>query len=86
MTSGASGTGRDWSSDYDIFDPVFVHDPYPIWSALRDGVSLARTERWGGSWMPTRYEDIQAMLPWLDQAYEATKKEMTEPPKPEATA
>ncbi len=39
---------------------------------------------WGG---PTvDYEDIQAMLPWLDQAYEATKKEMTEPPKPEATA
>ena len=37
---------------------------------------------WGG---PTvDYEDIQAMLPWLDQAYEAVKKQMTEPPKQEA--
>ena len=61
VAAGASGTDRDWSSDYDIFDPAFVQDPYPIWTALRDGVPLARTERWGGSWMPTRYEDIQTI-------------------------
>ena len=47
-----------WHADYDIFDPGFVRDPYPIWRELRSTHPLPQTERWGGSWMPTRYEDI----------------------------
>ena len=26
---------RDWSTDYDIFDPAYVTEPYPVWDALR---------------------------------------------------
>ena len=55
------GAGIDWAADYDIFDPAFVRDPYPIWSDLRSRRPIAHTERRGGSWMPVRYEDIQAI-------------------------
>ena len=52
---------HDWGSDYDIFDPGYVKDPYPVWEDMRAHCPVAHTERWGGSWMPTRYEDMQAI-------------------------
>src|SRR3990172_324118 len=48
----------DWSTDYDIFDSEYVKDPFPIWDELRGTCPVAHSERWGGSWMPTRYEDL----------------------------
>jgi cytochrome P450 len=59
MTTNGSPT--DWVSDYDIFDPDFVRDPYPLMSEIRESACpVAHTDRWGGSWMPTRYDDIVA--------------------------
>ena len=52
---------RDWSSDYDIFDLDYVVDPYPIWDELRSNCPIAHTERLGGSWLPTRYQDVTAI-------------------------
>ncbi len=52
---------RDWASNYDIFDPQYVRDPYPIWDELRDKCPVAHTEQWGGSWMPTKYADLFAI-------------------------
>jgi cytochrome P450 len=50
---------QDWTTDYDIFDKGYVKNPFPIWDELRaDKCPVAHTERWGGSWMPTRYEDL----------------------------
>ena len=51
----------DWATDYDVFDPAFVEDPYPIWRELRGRCPVPHTERIGGSWMPTRMEDIRAV-------------------------
>jgi len=51
----------DWAIDYDLFDEQFVVDPYSIWDDLRGRCPVAHTDRWGGSWMPTRYEDIAAV-------------------------
>jgi cytochrome P450 len=51
----------DWASDYDIFDPQYIADPYPIWAELRETCPMAHTDRWGGSWLPTRYEDVYAI-------------------------
>jgi hypothetical protein len=51
-----------WSADYDIFDPAYVQDPYPIWSELRQSATpVAHTERVGGSFLPTRYHDVAAV-------------------------
>lgn len=51
----------DWATDYDIFDPGYVERPYPVWDELRHGCPVAHSDRWGGSWMPTRYEDVCAI-------------------------
>jgi len=52
----------DWATDYDIFDADYVKDPVPVWNDLRGKCPIAHTERWGGSWLPTRYEDLQAFV------------------------
>ncbi len=49
---------KDWSSDYDIFDEGYVKDPTEVWDELRQECPVAHSERWGGSWMPTRYTDL----------------------------
>jgi len=51
----------DWTSDYDIFDSGYINDPVPVWDELRDTCPIAHTDRWGGSWLPTKYDDVQAM-------------------------
>jgi cytochrome P450 len=51
----------DWAADYDIFDPRYVSDPFAIWDDLRRECPVAHTDRWGGSWLPTRYEDVSAI-------------------------
>ncbi len=51
----------DWTTDYDILDPEYVVNPYPVWDDLRDTCPIAHSDRWGGSWMPTRYADVFAV-------------------------
>lgn len=48
----------DWATDYDIFDPRYVNDPFRIWDTLRESCPIAHSTRWGGSWLPTTYEDV----------------------------
>ncbi len=50
---------EDWATDYDIFDPDYVKEPGPVWDDLRQRCPVAHTKRWGGSFMATRYEDVQ---------------------------
>lgn len=57
----------DWATDYDIFDEGYVSDPVPVWGELRDRCPIARTDRWGGSWLPTKYQDIQALAKMVPQ-------------------
>jgi cytochrome P450 len=52
---------EDWATDYDIFDPQYYTDPGPIWADLRQRCPIAHSERWGGSFLPTRYEDVAEM-------------------------
>jgi cytochrome P450 len=52
---------RDWAEDYDIFDPRYVRDPYPIWDGLRAGCPVAHTDRWGGSHMPTTHQLVTSV-------------------------
>jgi len=57
---------RDWATDYDIFDPDYVRDPYPIWDELREKCPVAHTEHLGGSWMPTKYADLYTIAQDID--------------------
>ena len=51
----------DWKTDFDVLDPGYVIDPYAVWNELRTECPVARSERWGGAWMPVRYNDITAV-------------------------
>jgi len=51
----------DWASDFDHTDPQWVADPYPIWDELRARCPVAHSERYGGTWLPVRHEDVAAV-------------------------
>jgi cytochrome P450 len=51
----------DWATDFDIFDTAYISDPYPVWDDLRSHCPIAHSGRWGGSWLPTRYDDVSAI-------------------------
>ena len=77
----ATAPVADWVSDYDIFDPSFIVDPYPRMAEIRESeCPVAHSDRWGGSWMPTRYDDIVAVA----QEYEVFTSEniIVVPPPP----
>jgi len=52
---------RDWATDFDVGNPDYESNPYPIWDELRDTCPVAHTDRRGGAWLPTRYEDVAAV-------------------------
>ena len=56
-----TGPVSDWATDFSHMDPEWAADPYPIQDALRQRCPIARTERFGGGWLPTRYSDIAAI-------------------------
>ena len=72
---------HDWASDYDIFDPDYVRDPAPVWDDLRERCPIAHTTRWGGSWLPTRYEDLQQMVKMVPAL--SSRSSVVVPPPPE---
>ena len=52
---------EDWATDFDHTDPQWVADPYPIWDDLRSRCPVAHSERFGGTWLPLRHEDVAAV-------------------------
>ena len=65
-TQATTAPVTDWATDYDIFDPQYVADPYGIWAELRERCPIAHTDRWGGSWLPTTYADVTEMARDID--------------------
>jgi len=56
-----SGPVSDWATDFSHADPQWAADPFPIQDDLRQRCPVAHTERFGGVWLPTRYEDVAAI-------------------------
>ena len=48
-------------NDYDLFDPDYVADPAITWARFRAECPVAHSDGYGGSWLPTRYDDITAV-------------------------
>ena len=48
----------DWATDFDVMDPAYVADPFPIWDELRETCPVAHTERRRGAWLLTTYADV----------------------------
>ena len=56
-----TGPVRDWATDFSHMEPEWTADPYPIQDDLRQRCPIAHTNRFGGGWLPTRYEDVAAI-------------------------
>jgi cytochrome P450 len=56
-----TGPVTDWAADFSHVEPEWTADPYPIQDDLRQRCPIAHTERFGGAWLPTRYEDVAAI-------------------------
>jgi cytochrome P450 len=61
ISERVTGPVSDWASDFSHLDPKWSADPYPIQDDLRERCPIAHTERFGGAWLPTRYEDVAAI-------------------------
>ncbi len=51
----------DWATDFDIFSPEYTEQPEPVWKELQNRCPVAHTERGGGLWMSTKYEDARTL-------------------------
>jgi len=51
----------DWTTDFDYLDPQWTENPYSIWDELRAKCPIAHSERYLGTYLPTRYADIRAI-------------------------
>ncbi|GGM69719.1 cytochrome P450 [Thermopolyspora flexuosa] len=56
-----TGPVTDWATDFSHLDPRWAADPYSIYDDLRKRCPIAHTERFGGAWLPVRYEDVAAI-------------------------
>ncbi len=56
-----TGPVSDWGTDFSHLEPQWSADPYPIQDDLRQRCPIAHTERFGGAWLPTRYEAVAAI-------------------------
>ncbi|MDQ2875969.1 MAG: cytochrome P450 [Actinomycetota bacterium] len=56
-----TGPVADWATDFSHLEPEWSADPYPIQDDLRQRCPIAHTGRFGGGWLPTRYEDVAAI-------------------------
>ena len=51
----------DWATDFDHTDDGWAADPYPIWDELRTSCPVAHSDRYGGVYLPVRYDDVAAI-------------------------
>jgi cytochrome P450 len=56
-----TGPVSDWTTDFSHFEEEYAENAIEIWDDLRGRWPVARTERFGGAWLPTRYEDVAAI-------------------------
>jgi cytochrome P450 len=56
-----TGPVSDWATDFSHFEPEWSADPYVIQDDLRQRCPIAHTDRFGGGWLPVRYEDVAAI-------------------------
>ena len=52
---------NDWASDFDHAHPEYAARAPQIWDELRRRCPVARSERYGGTWLPVRHADVAAI-------------------------
>ena len=52
---------EDWATDFDHTHPDYAARAPEIWDELRDTCPVAHTDRFGGTWLPLRHDDVAAI-------------------------
>ena len=60
-SEAVTGPVSDWATDFSHVEPEWAADPYLIQDDLRERCPIAHTGRFGGAWLPTRYDDVAAI-------------------------
>lgn len=60
-TTAARCPVSDWATDFDHTDPEYAARAPEIWDELRATCPVAHSPRFGGTWLPTRHEDVAAI-------------------------
>ena len=56
-----TGPVADWATDFSHLEPEYAAHAIEVWDELRGRCPIAHTDRFGGAWLPTRYEDVAAI-------------------------
>jgi cytochrome P450 len=56
-----TGPVSDWATDFSHLEPEWAAGAPEVWDDLRQRCPVAHTDRFGGAWLPTRYEDVAAI-------------------------
>ena len=51
----------DWTTDFDHVHPDYAVRAPEIWDELRSECPVAHSDRYGGTWLPVRHEDVCAI-------------------------
>jgi cytochrome P450 len=61
MTDTARPPVTDWRTDFDHTHPDYAAKAPEIWEDLRQGCPVAHSDRFGGTWLPVRHDDVAAI-------------------------
>jgi cytochrome P450 len=75
---------EDWATDFDHTHPDYAAKAPEIWDELREQCPVAHTERFGGTWLPTRHADVAAIA--HDTEHFSNEGVIDSPWKPEGMA
>ena len=75
---------EDWATDFDHTHPDYAANAPAIWDDLRGTCPVAHSERFGGTWLPTRHADVAAIA--HDTEHFSSEGVIVSPWKPEGIA
>jgi cytochrome P450 len=59
MKNSIYGPVSDWAGDFDHVDPAYNDNAHTLWASLRETCPMAKTERYGGAWLPSTHEYVR---------------------------
>lgn len=84
MTTTDKAPVADWATDFDHTHPDYAAQAPEVWDDLRGRCPVAHTDRFGGTWLPTRHADVVAVA--HDTEHFSSEGVIVSPYKPEGLA
>jgi cytochrome P450 len=75
---------EDWATAFDHTHPDYAANAPQIWDDLRQRCPVAHSDAFGGTWLPTRHEDVAAIA--HDTEHFTSEGVIVSPWKPEGMA